>query len=145
LDVSAELPSELPEVEADAERLSQILRNLLNNAIQHTPEKGRITVGARVVEKALEITVQDSGVGIEPEHLPYLFERFYRVDRARSRATGGSGLGLAIVKQLVEAHGGHVRVASQPGQGTSFSFTLLLATSKASLHQFWGVAKHEYV
>src|SRR5579875_328284 len=118
------IPADLPPVEADAERVGQILRNLINNAIMHTPEGGRIEVCARATTQEVEVRVCDTGEGIAPEHLPHLFKRFYRVDRSRTRATGGTGLGLAIVDQLVQAHGGHISVQSQPGQGTCFTFTL---------------------
>ena len=119
----------LPAVRADRERVAQVLRNLVTNALQHTPSGGRVTLGARVVEGAIEFSVRDTGQGIPPEHLPLVFERFHRVDPSRSRETGGAGLGLAIVRRLVEAHGGTVRVESGVGEGTTFSFTLPLATT----------------
>ncbi len=127
LDLQMDVPADLPIVEADAERISQILRNLLYNAIKHTASGGHIRVSARVLGAAVEVQVQDTGHGIAPEHLPYLFKRFYRADRSRSRATGGTGLGLAIVEQLVLAHGGRVGVESQVGVGTTFTFTIPLA------------------
>ncbi|MBI3682474.1 MAG: HAMP domain-containing protein [Acidobacteria bacterium] len=111
----------------DYEAVQQILANLLDNAIKYTPERGTITVGARpdvVSDGFVEIFVSDTGIGIPEEELPRLFERFYRVDKARSRELGGTGLGLAIVKHLVKAQGGDVRVASQRLQGSTFSFTL---------------------
>jgi signal transduction histidine kinase len=80
-----------------------------------------------VLQQEVEVKVQDTGVGISAEHLPYLFKRFYRADRSRARATGGTGLGLAIVEQLVHAHGGHVSVESRVGEGTCFTFTLPIA------------------
>jgi signal transduction histidine kinase len=125
---------DLAYVEADQERVAQILRNLLSNAIMHTPSHGEITVVVGASESMVEISVQDTGAGIAPEHLPYLFERFYRVDSSRTRATGGTGLGLAIVKQMVQAHGGQITVASQPGKGTCFTFTLP-AVSSLPLHR----------
>ncbi len=118
------IPPALPRVEADQERIAQILRNLLSNAILHTPSHGEISITASVIESMVKISVQDSGVGIAPEHLPYLFERFYRADSSRARATGGTGLGLAIVKQVVQAHGGQIVVESRPGKGACFTFTL---------------------
>ena len=118
------IPPDLPRVEADQERIAQILRNLLSNAILHTPSHGEISITASVIESMVKISVQDSGVGIAPEHLPYLFERFYRADSSRARATGGTGLGLAIVKQVVQAHGGQIVVESRPGKGACFTFTL---------------------
>ena len=123
------IPPDLPCVEADQERIAQILRNLLSNAIMHTPGGGGICITASAGESLVKISVQDTGVGIEPEHLPYLFERFYRVDSSRARATGGTGLGLAIVKQMVEAHGGQIVVESQSGKGTCFTFTLPAVSS----------------
>ncbi len=109
---------------ADRDRLSQVLTNLLDNAIKFTPEDGRIAVGWRPVNGEVEVTVVDSGPGIAAVDLPHVFERFYKADRARPAVPGGSGLGLAIAKHIVEAHGGRIRVASTPGTGTTFAFTL---------------------
>ena len=117
----------LPKIEADPERVAQILRNLLSNAITHTPVGGEIFVNAWVEEDEVRVSVQDSGEGVAAEHLSNIFERFYRADASRARATGGTGLGLAIVKQMVQAHGGRVGVESHPGQGACFTFTLPLA------------------
>ncbi|GHO99089.1 hypothetical protein KSF_091370 [Reticulibacter mediterranei] len=127
LALDTDLPPDLPLVEADPQRVGQIMRNLLSNAIKHTPQQGAIRVSARVLQQEVEVQVQDTGVGIAAEHLPYLFKRFYRADRSRTRATGGTGLGLAIVEQLVHAHGGHVSVESRVGEGTCFTFTLPIA------------------
>ncbi|MGQ9683014.1 MAG: ATP-binding protein [Anaerolineae bacterium] len=127
LHLGAEIPDSLPLVEADPVRIGQVLRNLLRNALTHTPAGGSITVSVRPLGADVEVQVSDTGTGIAPEHLPHVFERFYRADTSRSRSTGGTGLGLAIVKQLVEAHGGRVAVASQMGEGTTFSFTLPVA------------------
>ncbi len=124
LKVSVEFPPALPAVEADPERLGQVLRNLVVNALTNTPAGGAIRVSAKVVGAMVAVSVQDTGSGIAAEHLPYVFERFYRADRSRTRATGGAGLGLAIVKQLVEAQGGGVSISSQVGQGTTVTFTL---------------------
>ncbi len=124
LKVSVEFPPVLPAVEADPERLGQVLRNLVVNALTNTPAGGAIRVSAKVVGAMVAVSVQDTGSGIAAEHLPYVFERFYRADRSRTRATGGAGLGLAIVKQLVEAQGGGVSISSQVGQGTMVTFTL---------------------
>ncbi|MBO0779142.1 MAG: HAMP domain-containing protein [Ktedonobacteraceae bacterium] len=123
------IPPNLPHIEADQERVAQILRNLLRNAITYTPDKGEICITASACEALVTIHVQDTGIGIAPEHLPYLFERFYRVDASRARATGGTGLGLAIVKQMVQAHGGQITASSQPGKGTCFTFILPAASS----------------
>lgn len=122
--VNIDAPPDLPEVFADSERVAQILRNLLTNAINYTPDEGLIEVRARQLGPEVEVTVEDSGQGIAPEHLPYIFERFYRADGSRARGTGGAGLGLAIVKQLVVAHGGQIRAESEPGKGSRFVFTL---------------------
>jgi signal transduction histidine kinase len=116
-------------VEADEERLGQVLRNLLKNAILNTPTGGEITIQARTVDAQVEVIVEDNGLGISAEHLPYVFERFYRVDQSRARTTGGAGLGLAIVKQLVEAQGGQVEIDSQVNVGTRISFTSPIAGS----------------
>jgi signal transduction histidine kinase len=117
----------LPRVEADAERVGQVLRNLVSNAITHTPPGGEIRIRARSLNGEVLVSVDDTGEGIEERHLPYIFERFYRADASRSRATGGIGLGLAIVKQVVEAHGGQVEAESAPGRGSSFTFSLPVA------------------
>jgi two-component system, OmpR family, phosphate regulon sensor histidine kinase PhoR len=108
----------------DSEAVSQILSNLLDNAIKYTPAGGRITVGGRPEGEFVELFVRDTGMGIPPEDLPRLFERFYRVDKARSRELGGTGLGLSIVKHLVAAHNGVTRVESRVNVGTTFFFTL---------------------
>lgn len=118
------LPPDMPLVSADQRRVTQILHNLINNAITHTPNGGKVGVSAEVYPTEIEISVRDTGEGIDAEHLPYLFERFYRADPSRSRATGGAGLGLAIVKQLVGAQGGRVQVESIKGKGATFTFTL---------------------
>jgi two-component system phosphate regulon sensor histidine kinase PhoR len=116
------------EVFCDSEAVHQVVSNLLDNAIKYTPESGTITLGCRPFEDAptemMEFYVTDSGIGIPAEDLPRLFERFYRVDKARSRQMGGTGLGLAIVKHLVRAMGGEVRVESEAGRGSTFLFTL---------------------
>jgi signal transduction histidine kinase len=124
ISLSSQLPSDLPPVEADQRRVAQVLRNLVNNAIRHTAQDGQVKVSAEVYSNEVEISVTDTGEGIEAEHIPYLFERFWRADPSRSRVTGGAGLGLAIVKQLVEAQGGRVQVESVKGKGSTFSFTL---------------------
>lgn len=111
-------------VEADASRLIQVMVNLLSNAITYSKEDTTITISVSAFEKDVLIEVRDEGIGIKASELPRLFERFYRVDRARSRDSGGTGLGLAIVKHLVEAHGGSVKVESTPGVGTVFRLQL---------------------
>jgi two-component system OmpR family sensor kinase/two-component system sensor histidine kinase BaeS len=123
--LNLELASNLPQVEVDVDRMTQVIRNLLSNALRHTLEGGQVTVTCkRATSQQLLITVSDTGEGISSDDLPYVFDRFYRADKSRSRTSGGSGIGLAIVKQLVEAHGGKVWVESQPHRGTTFGFTL---------------------
>jgi two-component system phosphate regulon sensor histidine kinase PhoR len=117
-----EVPTDLPPVQADPEKLRQVLNNLIDNAIKFTPPGGRVAVSAAVSGRMGTVTVRDTGVGIAPEHLPHIFERFYKVDR--SRRGGGTGLGLAIAKHIVQAHGGAISVDSQEGSGSSFSFTI---------------------
>jgi two-component system OmpR family sensor kinase len=110
--------------EADPERIGQVLRNLLNNGVSYTLPGGHIRVSVREMGDEAEVRVEDSGAGISQEDLPHVFERFYRVDKSRSRATGGVGLGLTIARRLVEAHGGKISVQSQAGKGSAFTFTL---------------------
>ena len=124
LKISVDLPDKLPPVNIDAHRIKQVLHNLLDNAVSHTGKKGRAIVKAWQQENRVNISIADTGEGIPVEELPQIFERFYRVDKSRARATGGSGLGLTIAKRLVEAHGGEIKVESEPGQGSTFTFSL---------------------
>jgi len=126
--LTTRLPDDLPAALADSARLSQILRNLLRNALAHTPPGGTIEITVDTLDREARVAVRDTGVGIPPEHVPHIFDRFYRADLARSRTTGGSGLGLAIVKHLVEAHGGRIDVTGSVGGGSTFCFTLPVAT-----------------
>jgi len=114
-------------VQVDTDAIQQVLTNLIDNAAKYGAAGGRIVLGAREVEASVEFYVRDFGAGIASEHLPRLFERFYRVDKARSRESGGTGLGLAIAKHIVLAHGGRIRVESALGHGSTFFFTLPLA------------------
>jgi histidine kinase len=124
-----DIPAHLPAVRADSGRVMQVLINLLGNALQYTPAGGRVVIRVRTERRTAVFSVQDSGIGVAPEHLPHLFERFYRVDKSRSRTGGGSGIGLTIAKHLVEAHGGRIWAASEGlGQGSTFSFTLPFAS-----------------
>ncbi|MED4967872.1 two-component system histidine kinase PnpS [Heyndrickxia coagulans] len=111
-------------MEADKDRLRQILLNLVTNAIAYTPDKGRIEISLIERENELDLIVSDTGIGISEKDLPRIFERFYRVDKARSRQSGGTGLGLAIVKHLVESYHGKIRVESEEGKGSTFIVTL---------------------
>jgi two-component system phosphate regulon sensor histidine kinase PhoR len=113
----------LPEPLLDARKLNQILANLLDNALKHTPAGGAVTLRAIAVEGAIEVSVQDTGAGIPPADLPHIFKRFYRADKARSRELGGTGLGLAIVKHIAQAHGGSVRAESEWGKGTTVTLS----------------------
>jgi histidine kinase len=124
-----EIAPALPTVHIDTARIMQVLVNLLGNALQYTPTGGLVTIVARAEGHELLVSVRDTGIGISPEHLPHLFERFYRVDRSRSRAGGGSGIGLTICKHLVEAHGGRIW-ANSPGVGQGSTFTLALLLTK---------------
>ena len=118
----------LPRVHADANRMTQVLLNLLGNALQYTPPDGTVTARAWYDQAKVYVAIQDTGIGIAAENLAHIFERFYRVDKSRSRAGGGSGIGLTIAKYLVEAHGGEICAAS-PGldQGSTFTIELPLA------------------
>jgi signal transduction histidine kinase len=120
---TVELAPDAAEVEADPQAVRQVLGNILDNAARYTPAQGAVTVRARRRERSVVLEVSDTGPGIPSEHLPRVFERFYRVDAARSRELGGTGLGLAIVKHLVEAHGGHVEAESRLGVGTTIRVT----------------------
>jgi two-component system phosphate regulon sensor histidine kinase PhoR len=118
------LPENLPPVLADREAIHQVFSNLIDNALKYGASGGRVVLGARAVPHAVEFFVQDFGAGIASEHLPRLFERFYRVDKARSRESGGTGLGLAIAKHIMIAHGGSIRAESELAHGSTFLFTL---------------------
>lgn len=122
------MPHGLPPVLGDEEQLGQVFTNLLDNAVKYTPDHGTITVTAEAAQDMVEVAVEDTGIGVPPKDLPRIFERFYRVDKARSRELGGTGLGLAIVKHVVEGHGGAVSVDSLPSQGTRFLVRLPIAT-----------------
>jgi signal transduction histidine kinase len=121
------VPDDLPAVYADRERIHQVLFNLLDNAVRFTPPGGRVTVSADRHDGSVDVHVADTGPGIPPEHLPRLFERFYRADPARSQKEGGTGIGLAIARSVVEAHGGRIWADSSPGQGSVFTFELPVA------------------
>jgi signal transduction histidine kinase len=122
--LQAEIAAPLPSIYADAGRLAQVFHNLIGNALRYSPPGARITLGARAEGAEVWLWVADQGPGIAEEHLPYLFERFYRADASRSRETGGSGLGLAIAKQWITLHNGRLWVESEVGKGTTFYVAL---------------------
>jgi len=133
IDLVSELPEEALKIEVDPGRIEQVLGNLMTNAIRHTSASGKITVSARLIDRDavhgieapnLVLSVADTGEGISREHLPHVFDRFYRVEESRSRGEGGAGLGLAIVKQMSEAHGGKVWAESELGKGSTFHVAL---------------------
>lgn len=129
VNLSTEGGQAVPPAWVDRGRLLQVLRNLLANALTHTPPGGRVTLAVARAETGVTVRVSDTGRGIEPAHLPNIFDRFYRADPARSRETGGAGLGLAIARQVVLASGGTIDVESAPGRGTTFVMTLPSAPS----------------
>ena len=122
VDLVDDLAEDLPPVMADGEKLTQIFLNLVENSLKFTPPGGEIRIGAEAEEEQVRILFRDTGIGVAPQHLPHIFERFYKVDR--SRRDGGTGLGLSIVKQLVEAHGGRITVESKEGEGCAFTFNV---------------------
>lgn len=125
LDVSCDIPDSLPRVSADRDRAIQVLSNLLTNALRYTPPPGEVRLAVRPTPEAVEFSVRDTGLGIAPEDLPKVFERFYRVDKSRNRTSGGSGIGLTIARALVEAMGGRVWAESDGlSHGATFRFTL---------------------
>jgi signal transduction histidine kinase len=128
IELKAEISPNLPTLAGDGQRLGQALRNLITNSIAHTPEGGTILVKADTTSEGVILSVRDTGEGIAAEHLPFIFERFYRADPARQRSKGGSGLGLAIVKQWVTAHGGTVRAESTGVAGEGSTVTMWLPT-----------------
>ena len=128
LSLSVEQPSDLLYVLATSDWFKQILVNLVDNAVKYTPEGGKIFITATQHEDRIAFTIKDSGIGIPPEDLPRIFERFYRIDKARSRSIGGTGLGLAIVKHILDSFDGTIDVTSTPDIGTAFTFTLPAAT-----------------
>jgi signal transduction histidine kinase len=129
ISLHSSLPADLPALQADEDRITQVLVNLVANAIQYTPDGGDVTISAVREVDEIHISVRDTGIGIPPEHLANLFTRFYRVDKSRSRnAGGGSGIGLTIARHLVEAQGGRIWVESKgDGQGSTFTFSLKVA------------------
>ena len=124
LRLAGQVDSDLPPVVMDAARIQRVLDNLVQNAIRHTPPRGVIVLEAQEVDDAVRVDVMDSGEGVPPTDLPFIFERFYRGEKSRARDQGGAGLGLAIAKGMVEAHGGKIWAQNVPGRGARFSFVL---------------------
>ncbi|MDD3654150.1 MAG: ATP-binding protein [Desulfotomaculaceae bacterium] len=124
LNITTNLYEELPVIQGDPDMLSQVLINLIDNAVSYTQTGGGIQIRSSISENNVKVSVQDNGIGIPRDSLPRVFERFYRVDKARSREQGGTGLGLSIVKHIVDVHHGHVHVESRVGEGSTFSFVL---------------------
>ncbi|MGQ9681580.1 MAG: sensor histidine kinase [Anaerolineae bacterium] len=127
-----DLPSDLPIVEGDPNRIAQVLRNLLDNAIKYSHDGGLIVVRAEPTDDEIIISVSDQGIGIAPEHLNRLFEKFFRIRSGLGRHVVGSGLGLPISRTIIERHGGRIWAESRLGQGSTFYFTLPLASAPAA-------------
>ena len=119
-----EFTAELPEIRGDRARIEQVLINMLSNAIKYTPDGGRIRMTAGVKDDCVWCTVRDNGIGIPKQDIDHVFERFYRVDKARSRESGGTGLGLSIAYEIVQRHDGKMEIHSQKGKGTAITVTL---------------------
>lgn len=122
LQFSTQITSDL-QIQSNPDHLIRLFLNLLENAVKYTPAEGKVSLSATLQRHCIQVRVTDTGIGISPEHLPYLFERFYRVEKSRSRAMGGTGLGLAIAQEIVHRHHGAIAVQSQPGHGTTFTVT----------------------
>jgi two-component system phosphate regulon sensor histidine kinase PhoR len=133
LRLSVNLDKNIPDIAGDRRRLTEVLQNLLDNAIQYTPAGGQIMISAEAKDAEVEITVSDTGIGIPEADQPRIFERFYRVDVARSREVGGTGLGLSIAKHLMEAHGGKLWVESEVGNGSQFHFSVPVFDAERSV------------
>jgi signal transduction histidine kinase len=122
------IPPSIPLVTMDSKRIGQVISNLLTNSLRYTPHGGEIQIGLEKNGALVRIWVKDTGPGIPQEALTRIFNRFYRLDKSRSRISGGTGLGLAIAKHFVEAHGGNIQAESEIGKGTCISFTIPLDT-----------------
>lgn len=122
--MTMELVGQLPDVYCDSDRIEQVLTNILSNAIKYTPDGGEISIKAWSEDDTVLICVKDNGIGIPEKDIGRLFERFYRVDKARSREAGGSGLGLSIAKEIIERHGGRITIESKYGEGTTVTVYL---------------------
>ena len=124
IELTTNVQKDLKEIAADSDKIKQMLINLVDNAIKYTPDHGRVTIEAVNSDTGVRVSIEDNGIGIPEEHIPRLFERFYRVDKARSRNVGGTGLGLTIVKHIVANYNGEIKVQSQIGKGTRFDIAL---------------------
>jgi two-component system sensor histidine kinase VicK len=124
LSVNLDLPDDLPQITGDRARVEQVLMNVITNAVKYTPEGGVIDITAAVNGGTAEVKISDTGVGIPEEDMPHVFDRFYRVDKARSRESGGTGLGLSIAREIIVRHGGDISMRSVPGEGTQVTITL---------------------
>jgi two-component system phosphate regulon sensor histidine kinase PhoR len=125
------MPAGVPFADADEERIRQVLLNLIENAIKYSNQGGKVEVVVRFVEpSSIKVSVVDNGIGVSAEHIPRLTERFYRVDKSRSRSQGGTGLGLSIVKHILGAHGQKLRIHSVEGGGSTFGFLLAAAPAR---------------
>jgi len=124
IQLTGEVEKQIDPVDMDAQYIGRVINNLVSNALRFTPAGGSVTISARREGPHVEVRVRDTGEGIPPQDLPYIFESFYRGEKSRSRATGGAGLGLAIARGIVLAHGGDIRVESTPGAGTEFIFRI---------------------
>jgi signal transduction histidine kinase len=122
--VTTSFAPELPTVIVDAERITQVVFNLLSNAVRYTPIHGQIEISGRLENDFVQVSVKDSGPGLQAEEIPHIFDRFYRGDKGRDRRMGGAGLGLAIAKSLVEAHGGQIGAYNRSQGGSCFYFTI---------------------
>jgi two-component system phosphate regulon sensor histidine kinase PhoR len=132
LRVVLDLPERVRPVRGDEDRLGQVLINLVHNAVKFSPDGGEIVVGVREEEQEIRVWVRDPGIGVPAADLGRIFERFYKVDRARVRGRGGTGLGLSIARHVVESHGGRIWAESREGEGSTFAFTIPLAPVVAS-------------
>jgi PAS domain S-box-containing protein len=131
-DIVVDFPPDFPVIQGDARRIGQVLSNLLSNAIKYSPDGGTITLSGQAVPGGVRVSVSDEGIGLPLSQQEFVFDRFYRADNALTRETQGAGLGLYIARSIVEAHGGHIWVESEPGSGTTFHFELPLSQKQAS-------------
>jgi two-component system phosphate regulon sensor histidine kinase PhoR len=127
ISIHLSIPEQIPQILADETRISQVFLNLLDNAIKYTPNNGIVTISVEQKNKFVQISIKDTGIGIPEKDISRLFERFYRVDKARSRELGGTGLGLSIAKHIIQSHGGEISVQSEEGNGATFSLTVPIA------------------